>query len=138
MSNNFSVTNTQKIHIGSFVRNKMFRIIKFLEGKTLASKWNNIYEKSKQLAGITEPLTTKMYQAIVQKVRDHHNRHKGHVRKKIHDLATGESIEQYFLLTSEHRNSHCLSRLCLKRLFMKQINSLAIGMNIAASFALET
>ena len=98
MSHNFTVTNTQKILIGNFVRNKMFRIIKFLEEKTLASKGNDIIEKSKQAAGITEPTTPEMNQVIMQRVRDHHNRHKGHVRKKIRDLATGESIAYCFCL----------------------------------------
>lgn len=86
----FSISATQRSLIGSWVRHKMFRIIKFMDDKTLASQGKSVVEKCKYSAGIVEPTTRAVEQFILQTIREFHNRHKGHVKKKIRDLATGE------------------------------------------------
>jgi hypothetical protein len=90
LANAFKFTQTQRFVLGSFVRNKMFRIIKVLDKQTLSKEGKTIIEKCKCVTGISGVTTNSMYEGILKAVRWYHNKHKGHVRGKIRELAAGK------------------------------------------------
>lgn len=79
------LTQTQSFVLGSFVRNKIFRIIKVFDKKTLAKEGDTIIEKCKNVMNLTAPTTKNLAEEIMKKVRWYHNKRKGHVRGKIRE-----------------------------------------------------
>lgn len=87
-TDSFTLTQTQSFVLGSFTRNKIFRIIKVFDEITLAKEGKTIVEKCKNVTGITGPTTKSMSDKIMAKVRWYHNKRKGHVRGKLRELVT--------------------------------------------------
>jgi hypothetical protein len=81
----FVLNKTQSSHIGTFVRNQMFKAIKFLDDVTMRAQGQEIYKRALNAAGGLEGKENdqEVYNSMISKLKHYLNVRKGHV---IHDF----------------------------------------------------
>lgn len=81
----------QNSTIGTFVRDEMFKAIKFLDAKVLRSQGQRIFDRALKAISMTDHSGHKqLYTLVIKKCKHYLNNHKCHIISNIRDQAKGK------------------------------------------------